>query len=188
MEEARLDRELEHIHKVFPYLWKPYGFHVAYFSRDYGMYYHGFIIGLENDVCKILFEKETNSPVEPIALNVGKKTAPFAPPSYSYLAKDGWYSLTGLIYWLADVKCQRDNNAEQDLKNVGQYLELHIDKLLELFKPPEEFDYKFQYYKNLHQDEQITLEKLRAERARLLALGVDSSLEAAFANLSGGKK
>lgn len=73
MSEARLDYELERLYKTLPFLWKDYDFHVKYFTRDYGMYYKGFIIGLENDICKLVFEKETNSQVEPIREYVGKK-------------------------------------------------------------------------------------------------------------------
>jgi hypothetical protein len=67
-------------------------------------------------------------------------------------------------------------------------LKLNIDKLIDLFKSPEDFDRKLQHYRNLYKDEQITVEKLRAERVRLHALGKDSSVEAAIANLRGGKK
>jgi len=31
------------------------------------MYYRGFIIGIENDVCRLVSEKETSSSTEPIA-------------------------------------------------------------------------------------------------------------------------
>jgi len=71
---------------------------------------------------------------------------------------------------------------------MSQYLKLHIDKLINLFKYPEEFDRKLEYHRNLHKGNQITVEKIREERARLQALGQDSSLEAAIANLRGGKK
>jgi hypothetical protein len=188
MKEDRLDNELKRLYEKLPFLWKDYNFHVKYFTRDYGMYYKGFIIGLENDVCKLVFEKETNSQVEPITEYVGTKRSLFAPPNYSYYAKDGWYTLTGLIYWLSGIQCERYKNVEQDLENVSQYLKLHIDKLLDLFKSPEEFDRKLEYYRNLYKGNQITVEKIREERARLQALGQDSSLEAAIASLRGGKK
>jgi hypothetical protein len=188
MKEARLDNELERIHEKFSFLWKDYHLHVKYLTRDYGMYYRGYIIGLENDVCKLVFEKETESPVESIAINVGKKISPFAPPNYSYFAKDGWYPLVGIIYWLSGVECERHKNADEDLVNVSQYLGLHIEKVLDLFKSPDEFDRKLEHYRNLYKENQITVEKIREERARLHALGLDSSLEAAIANLRGGKK
>ena len=68
------------------------------------MYHRGFLIGLENKICKLVFEKESNSPVEPIIDRVGTKFALFTPPNYSYYAKYGWYSLTGLIYWLSGIE------------------------------------------------------------------------------------
>jgi hypothetical protein len=188
MNEARLDNELERIHKKFSFLWKIYDFHVKYFTRDYGMYSKGFIIGLETDSCRLVFEKETNSSVEPIAEYVGTKRSLFAPPNYSYYVKDGWYPLTGLIYWLSGVECGCDNNVDQDLENVSQYLKLHMDKLLDLFKYPQEFDKKLEYYRNLNKENQITVEKIRAERSRLQSLGQDYSLDAAIKNLRRGKK
>ena len=71
MEEYRLDNELERIYAKLPFLWNEYNFHVKYITRDYGIYYRGFIIGLENKVCRLVFQKETNSPVEPIRDYVG---------------------------------------------------------------------------------------------------------------------
>jgi len=188
MDESRLDNELERLYRKFRFLCNDYGFHLKYFSRDYGVYNKGFIIGLENDVCKLVFEKETNSSTEPITEYVGKKLSLFAPPNYSYFAEDGWYTLTGILYWLTGIQCERDKNVDQDLENVSQYFKLHMDKLFDLFKHPDEFDSKLEYYRNLYKDKQITVDQIRAERARLKALGQDSSLEAAIANLRGGKK
>src|SRR5687767_13344319 len=161
MEEARLDKELERLYKKLPFLWEDYGFHVKYFTRDYGVYYRGFVIGMENNICKLVFEKETNSPVEPIRDYVGTKAALFKPPDYSYFAKSGWYSLTGLIYWLSGVQYESDKNVDKDLDNLSQYLKIHMNKVLDLFKFPDEFDRKLQYYRNLYKENQITVEKIR---------------------------
>ena len=79
-------------------------------------------------------------------------------------------------------------NADQDLENVSQYLKLHIDKLLDLFGHPNEFDGRLEYYRKLYKDKQITVDQIKAERARLQALGQDWSVEAAIASLRGGKK
>ena len=188
MEEPRLDNELERLHKKLPFLWKNYGFHVKYFTRDYGMYYRGFVIGLENDVCKLVFEKETNSQVEPIRNYVGTRSALFVPPDYSYFAEYGWYSLTGLIFWLSGIQYEVDKDVDRDLENLSQYLKLHMNVLISLFMYPDEFDKKLEYLRNLNKGNQITVEKIREERSRLQALGQDSSLEAAIASLRGGKK
>lgn len=188
MKEAKLDNELEKIYKKFHFLWNSYEFHVMYFTRDYGMYYHGFIIGLGNDTFKLVFERETNSPAESIAINIGTKRSPFAPLNFSYLAKDGWYPLTGLIYWLSGVECERDKNVDRDLENISQYLRFYIDKVLDLFNSPTEFNRKLEYYQSLYKENQITIEKIREERARLQALGLDSSLEAAIVSLRGGRE
>lgn len=188
MEKNRLDNELERLYKKFTFLWVDFGFHIKYITRDYGMYYRGFIIGLENDICKLVFEKETNSQNEPIRDYIGKRSALFVPPDYSYFAEYGWYPLTGLTYWLSGVKYEYDKDVDKDLENLNQYLKLHIEKVLDLFKFPDDFDRKLEYYRNLHKENQITVEKIRAERARLRDLGQDWSLEAALTSLRGGKK
>jgi hypothetical protein len=188
MEEFRLDNELERLYEKLPFLWRKYGFHVKYFTRDYGMYYRGFIIGLENDVCKLVFEKETNSQVEPVRDYIGTKSALFTPPDYSYFAEYGWYSLSGMIYWLSGVQYESDRDVDKDLENLSEYLALHIDKLLDLFRNPSEFEKKLEYLRNLNKSSQITAEKIKEERTRLHSLGQDSSLEAAIASLRRGKK
>lgn len=188
MEEPRLDNELNRLYKYLPFLWEDYDFHIKYLTRDFGMYYRGFILGLENDVCKMIFMKETNSPVEPVIDYVGTKTALFTPPDYSYFAEYGWFSSTGLIYWLSGVEYEYEKDVNKDLDNLGQYLKPHMDKVLDLFRSPAEFDKKLEYYRNLHKENQITVEKIREERARLQALGQDSSLEAAITSLRGGRK
>ena len=185
MEEPRLDNELKRLYERLPFLWKDYDFHVKYFTRDYGMYYRGFIIGLENDVCKLLFEKETNSQFEPIRDHIGTKAALFNPPNYSYFAADGWYPISGLIQWLTGIQYETDRDVDKDLEHLSQYLKLHMGKLLDLFQDPTEFDRKLEYLRNLNKGKQITVEKIKEERVRLQSLGKDSSLEAAIASLRG---
>jgi hypothetical protein len=188
MEEHRLDNEIRRLYEKFPFLWNDHGFHVNYFTRDYGMYSTGFIIGLENDVCRLAFEKESNPPVERIRDYVGISSALFAPPDHSYIAEYGWYSLTGLMFWLSGVEYEVDKDIARDLENLSQYLRLHMDNLLELFKYPDEFDRKLDHLQSQHKENQITLEKIHEEQARLQALGRDSSLEAIIASLRGGKR
>src|SRR5688572_20023965 len=165
MEEPRLDNELERLYEKFAYLWKNYDFHVKYFTRAYGMYNRGFIIGLENDVCKLVFEKETNSQNEPLKDYVGTKVALFVPPDYSYFAEYGWYSLTGIISWLSGVQHEAENDVDKDLENLSQYVRLHMDDLIGLFKYPDEFETKLENIRKLYKGKQITVEKIREERA-----------------------
>src|SRR5215216_4377039 len=160
MNDDRLDSDLRRIYQWFPFLWKDYQFRVTYITRSYGMYHRGFILGIENDTCKIVFEKESDSQVEPIRTYIGTKSSDFKPPDYSHTAKYGWRSVTGLIYWVSGVQCERYKDVDQDLAGVSQYLKLNIDTLLDLFKSPDEFDSKIQYYRNLYKDQQISVEKL----------------------------
>lgn len=187
MEEPRLDHELKRLYERLPFLWKDYDFHVKYFTRDYGMYYKGFIIGLENNVCKLIFEKETGSPFEPIIDHIGTRFASFTGSNYSYFAADDWYPIRGLIQWLTGIQYEVYRDVDKDLEHFSQYLKLHMDKLLDLFKDPAEFDRKLEHLRNVNKGRQITVEKLKEERTRLQTLGQDSSLEAAIASLRGGK-
>lgn len=189
MEASRLDQELERLHKHLPFLWEDYGFHVKYFTRDYyGRGGRGFVIGLENDLCKLVFEKDSKSQFEPIRDHVGKKDAILNPPNFDYFVQDDWQSLTGLIYWLTGVQCESVRDVDKDLENLSQYLRLYMDKLLDLFKQPKEFDGRLEQLRNQNKENQLTVDKIKAERARLQALGQDSSLEAAINSLRGGKK
>ena len=188
MEESRLNNELERLYKKLPFLWEEYGFHLKYFTRDYGFYSKGFIVGLENDICKIAFEKDSPSSSQGSAKHIGTKHAQFMPPNYSYIGENGWYSLTGLIFWLSGVQYESSKDINQDLDNLGQYLRLHMYKLLRMFTPPDQFDSKLERLRNQHKGNQLSVDKIRAERTRLQELGQDSSLEAAIASLRGGKR
>jgi hypothetical protein len=187
MEETRLDNELQRLYKKIPFLWEEYGFHIKYFTRDYGMYHRGFIIGLENGGCKLVFTKETGSINQPIAEFVGGSEASFRLSHSDYSLQDGWYPLTGLIFWLTGIEYEFDKNVDQDLENVSQYLHLYMNKLLDLFRDPNEFNSKLERLRNEHKENQITADKIRQERTRLQALGQDSSLAAAIISLRGGK-
>jgi hypothetical protein len=188
MKEARLDHELERLYTKLPFLWEEYGFQVKYLTTYYGRCYLGYIVGLENDVCKLVFEKETSSTFEPVIDRIGTRSALFTPPHSSYFKKYGWYPLTGLIYWLSGVQYETVRDVDRDLENLSEYLKLHMDKVLDLFRFPDEIDQRLDYYRNLYKQDQITVEKIREERARLGALGRDSSLEAAIASLRGGRR
>ena len=188
MEVSKLDHKIKRLHKRLPFLWNIYNYHLTFLTRDFGIYGKGFVIGFENDICRLVFWKETNSSIQPITDYMGKKTASFSSMVYSLSIPERWYSLTGLIYWLSDIEYETVKDVDKDLENLSQYLQLHMDKVIDLFRFPNEFDSKLEYYRNLHKENQITVEKIREERARLHALGQDSSLEVAIASLRGGKK
>ena len=186
MKEPSLDNELRRILTKFPYLRETYGFHLAFLTRDYGRYGKGFIVGLENEICKIVFTKESNSPVEPLSEYLGEKSALFNLNQIDYSLQDGWYPLTGLIFWLSGVEYKYPKDVDKDLEGISQYLKLYIDMVHELFRHPEEIETKLDYYRKLHKNNQINVDKIREERARLQALGQDLSLEAAIKNLQEG--
>jgi hypothetical protein len=188
MEEPILDKAFERLKTKLPYLWNIYNFHLVYFTRDYGMYHRGFLMGLENDICRIAFRRDHNSVNEPMVGYVGTKKSPFAITSTDYLQKDGWYPLSGLVYRLSGVDYQFEKNVDLNLQDFSEYIQPYMDSILELLRVPEEIDKKLEDYRNLNKENQITVEKIREERARLQALGQDSSLEAAITSLRGGKK
>jgi hypothetical protein len=186
MDELTLDNQLERLHKKFPFLWKEYGFNVTYLTSSYDMYYHGFILGLENDLCRLIFEKDPDPREHLIRDYMGKKSSSFTPANQTYYAEDGWYPVSGLVFWLTGI--QYKGHKDVDLDTTSQYMKLHMDSLLDLYKPPDSFEEKIEYYQHLHRGSKIKVERIKEERARLKGLGQDWTLEAALASLRGGGK
>jgi hypothetical protein len=186
--ERRLDMELARLHDKLPFLWQDYGFHVAYVTRDHGPQGQGFILGLENEHCRLVFARQGIAQTETIRDYVGIKTARFDPPGRSYSAPHGWYPLSGLITWLTGVDYDYVKDVDQDLGNLSEYLRLDLDLILDVFGDPDQFHHRLQHHQNAHKARPITIPMLREERARLQAAGQDSSLEAAIANLRGGQR
>ncbi len=188
MDNLTLDNQLERLHRNFLFLWNEYGFKVTYLTSSYDTYGHGFILGLENDVCKLAFEKDPDPREYLIQDYIGKKSSPFAPPNQSYYVKNGWYHVSGLIFWLTGIQYGGHQDVDLDLDNTSQYMHLHMESLLGLYRTPKSFEEKLEYYRNLHKGGLITVDKVKEERARLQALGQDSSLKAALASLHKGEK
>ena len=188
MEELTLDNQLERLYSKFSFLWKEYGFKATYLTSSYDMYYHGFILGLENDLCRLIFEKDPDPREHLIRDYIGKKSSSFTPPHQNYYAEDGWYSVSGLVFWLTGIQHEGHKDVDLDLDITSQYMKLHMESLLDLYKYPESFEEKMEYYRNSHRGSQITVDKVKEERARLKALGQDWSLNAALASLRGGGK
>jgi hypothetical protein len=186
--EERLDAELKRLHNILPFLWQDHEFHIAYLTRDHGPQGQGFILGLENASCRLLFARQSGSQTEAIRDYVGIKTAPFHPPNRSYSAPHGWYPLSGLITWLTGVDFDYVKDVDRDLENLSEYLKLYLDLILDVFSDPAQLQQKLQRHQNAHKDKPITVPMLKEERARLQAAGQDSSLEAALTNLRGGKR
>ena len=187
MDKSRLDSEINRLYKNISFLWDTYNYHLAFFTCDFGIYGRGFIVGFENDICRLVFLNETISSLQPRAVYVGKKTASFSPLYYSFIADYGWYSINELVYWLRDFEYEYHNDTDKDLKTVNRYLKLQIDKFHELFRNPEELDSKLEYYRNQQNENQISVEKIRDERARVHTLDQDSPLGAAIKNLQRGQ-
>jgi hypothetical protein len=77
---------------------------------------------------------------------------------------------------------------DKDLENLREYLKLYMGILLEMFTPPDQFDGKLERLRNQNKENRIAVDMIRKERARLQAMGQDSSLEAAITSLRGGNR
>lgn len=188
MSEVRLGNELERIHKEFLFLWKDYDFHIKYFTRDHSMHDRGFMIGLGNNVCKLVLKKKTHASDELFTCYVGTRSAWFTPPNDSYSASYHWYALAELSQWLSSDQHDVNNSADKGLEDLSHYLKSHMDRLLALMQDPKEVERKLGCQRNPRNENEITVEKIRVEQRRLQSLGQDSSHQAALANLRGGKK
>lgn len=185
-QDIRLDIELERIFKQMDFLWEPHGCHLAYFTRSYGMYHRGFLIGLKHEACKFLFEHETGSRRDTITCYVGKKDALFRPPGDNLSASTGWYSVSDIVYWISGVEREYVKDIDQDLEFLGSYVKNFINEVFDLFRDSAHFDHRLDDYRTRFKGRQITVGQIRAERARLQSLGQDSSLETAILNLRKG--
>lgn len=186
LQDIRLDIELERIFKYMGFLWETNGCHLTYFTRSYGVYHRGFLIGLEHQACKFLFEHETSSRRDTIKCNVGKKDSLFRPPDDELSASTGWYSLSDIVYWISGLEREYAKDIDQDLEYLGLYVQNFINDVFDLFRDSGQFDSRLDNYRKRFRGMQISVEQLRAERARLQSLGQDYSIESAIASLRKG--
>jgi hypothetical protein len=188
MPELDLDKILETLHRKFTFLWQEYSFKVTYLTSSYDMYYHRFTLCLENDLCKLVFEQDSDPRDRLIRKYIGGKSSLIPSLSQGYYSSVGWHSVSGLIFWMTGIQYESLKDLDQDLDNTSQYMKLHMDSLLDLYRDPETFEEKMEYYRNLHRKSRITVDQIKEERARLKALGQDWSLEAAMVSLRGCEK
>jgi hypothetical protein len=164
MEKPTLDNELERLHGNLPFLWEDYGFHLQYFARDFSGAGRRSVIGLENKVCKLLFEKEVGSYPEAIRCLVGTKSAWFDPVNYSHSALYHWYPLTELLDWLEGRQYRAEDDADHDMESISDSLRLHIREILDVLKDPKEAERQLKSNRNLQGGNQVAVEEIGKQR------------------------
>lgn len=169
------------IRDKFSYLFDDYGFKIAYFTKDYGYHWYGTAVGLSSESSNyiLMFAREVWA--YPIRIDIAPKGTNFA----SY-ASSKWEYLPHIIYLLSGerVKCIERNPAK-DLEAQCKYLKPYMDKINTLYETPEHFNKWLEIQEEARKGENITIEQIKAERVRLKALGLDSSLKTAMENLRG---
>jgi len=164
-----IDDILISIRKSFSFLWDEYDFKLAGFMPKSEPLGHDYFVELENDRCKLVFQF-IGDDVEDI-----------------YVAPKGGSSVRGFVcdWALMSAKDIRRRTqiptAESVLNSFAEFARPYLLEMLEFARTPGLFEEKL---KALEETSKIvTIEMIRVERARLHALGLDSSLSAAMKNI-----
>jgi len=164
-----IDDILISMRRSFSFLWDGYDFKFVGLMPKSGSRDHGYSAELENDRCKLVFQFKSDD-LEDIYV------APKGAPSVGELVSH-WALLSA-----RDIRRRtRFPTAESVLDSFAEFARPYLLEMLELAKTPGLFEEKL---KELEEASNlITIEMIRAERARLHALGLDSSLSTAMKNI-----
>ena len=96
-----------------------------------------------------------------------------------------WEPLHHVVYILSGKRQKHiPDNPAKDLEQQGKYIKPYLDEINNLFTEPMYFE-EWVHTQSEIVRHLVTVEKVRKERARLEALGLDSSMDAAIKNLRG---
>ncbi|HKZ39869.1 MAG TPA: hypothetical protein VJ044_02850 [Candidatus Hodarchaeales archaeon] len=167
-----VDDILVGIRKSFSFLWEEYGFKFVGLMPTSGYHDYGYFAELENDWCKLAFQSESGYLEDICIVPKGVSSAGEFVSRWALLS-------TGV----ERKRLQVPYTAENVLNNFDEFARPYLLEMLELAKTPELFEKRLKELEDAARSNPITTEMIRAERARLHALGLDSSLSAAVANL-----
>jgi hypothetical protein len=164
---------LSNIRRSFSFLWEEFGFGLTELKPRADHLNHGYEACVENESCKLVFMSE-GAWLDEIYIRTKE------PPYFGRGLKRLTRLLTGRkpkSFYL--VKAE----VHEIFDSIAEYIQPTLHEMLELAKTPTLFDERLKELEAAARSNQITVEMIRAERARLHALGLDSSLGAAMANL-----
>jgi hypothetical protein len=164
---------LSDIRRNFSFLWDDFGFRLAELKPRDGYRNSGYEVFLENEYCKLLFMSEGGILEE---IYVRTKQSP-------YFGR-GLERLTSLLTGKELKSFYLTRTAEDEyFQSIASYIRSVLPEIMDMVKTPAIFKETIETLEATRKSEPITIEAIRAERARLDALGLDSSLGAAIENL-----
>ena len=167
-----VDDILVGIRKSFSFLWEEYGFKFVGLMPKSGYHDYGYFAQLENDWCKLAFQSESGYLEDICIVPKGVSSA------------GGFVSRWALLSTGVERKrLQVPYSAENVLNDFDEFARPYLLEMLELAKTPVLFKKRLKELEEAAGSNPITIEIVRAERARLHALELDSSLGAAMAHL-----
>ncbi len=160
------------IRKSFSFLWDKYGFKFVGLMPKSGYHDYGYFAQLENEWCKLSFQSESGYLEDIGIVPKGASSAGEFVSRWALLSTGEEEKRLELPY-----------TAENVFNNFAEFARPYLLEMLELAKTPILFEKRLKELEESARSNPITIEMIRAERARLHSLGLDSSLGAAMANL-----
>ena len=158
--------------KSFTFLWDEYGFKLVGLMPKSGYRDSGYFAQLENEWCLVAFQSESG-----FLENIG--VVPKGGSSEGEFVSNWALLSTGE----EEKPLQAPYTAENVFNNFAEFAHPYLLEMLELAKNPSLFEQTLKELNEASRSGKITVEMIRAERARLHSLGLDSSLGAAMENL-----
>jgi hypothetical protein len=151
-------------------LWDEYDFKLVSLTPKYGYRDSGYFVQIENDWCLIAFQSESGY-LDDIGVvpKGGSSNGEFL---------SHWAFLTTKEEKLSATPY----SAENVFNSFAEFGRPYLHEMLELAKNPALFEQRLNELRK-GMKSNITIDMIRAERARLHSLGLDSSLGAAMENL-----
>jgi hypothetical protein len=160
------------IRKHFAFLWDEYDFRLVeiiprVYYRDYGYYVH-----LKNEWCFVTFYAETMA-LELISVSTkGDVSVGEFVHSWAFLTRGERIKPFEVPFTI-----------DRFFQHEAEFSIPYLREMIEAIREPVAFQEKLMEMKAATKSKKITIDMIRAERARLHSLGLDSSLGAAMANL-----
>lgn len=168
---------LSSIRKSFSFLWDDYGLKLIELVPKSKYHDSGYYAQLENNWCIVTFQSESGyweniGVASKDDISVGEFV-------------DRWAFLSTKEKM---TRLQQPYTVENVFKHFSEFATPYLREMLELLQNPMAFKDRLKELGVAADSTLITIEMIRAERARLHSLGLDSSLGAAMANLQKGDK
>jgi len=167
-----MNEVLVSMRKSFSFLWDEYGVKFMELMPKSGYRDSGYFVRLENEWCIVTFQSESG-----YLENIGVAFKDDA--SVGEFVSHWAFLSTGE----KRKRLQLPHTAENVFNHFAEFATPYLREMLELIRTPVLFKERLNELETAIGSKKITIEMIRAERARLHSLGLDSSLGVAMENL-----